>query len=70
MLAARDEAEVREKRSRATCITVGRSWRRDLLRAEGHRQLQEFERTIPLRNVVVNGFAGTAALEGIPLSAQ
>jgi hypothetical protein len=41
-----------------------------LLGAEDYRRLQEYERTVPFRNVVVFGLAGAAALEGIPLSAQ
>jgi hypothetical protein len=41
-----------------------------LLGAEGYRRWQEHERTVPLRNIVLNGLAGAAALEGIPLTEQ
>jgi hypothetical protein len=41
-----------------------------LLGDDRYRKLQDYERTIPLRNVVVNGLAGAAALEGIPLTDQ
>ena len=39
-----------------------------LLGPEAYQRLQDYEKTIPLRNVVVNGFAGLTALEGCPLS--
>jgi hypothetical protein len=42
----------------------------ELLGAEGWRQLQEYDRTVVVRNIVVFGFAGAAALEGTPLTAQ
>lgn len=42
----------------------------ELLGADGHRRLLDYERTIPLRNIVVNGLAGVAALEGFPLTDQ
>lgn len=40
----------------------------ELLGPEGHRHLQEYVRTLPLRNAVVTGIDGVAALEGVPLS--
>lgn len=43
---------------------------RQVLGAEGYAQLKDFERTLVVRNVVVLGLAGTAALEGVPLTAQ
>lgn len=42
----------------------------ELLGAENYQRLQEYNRTEVVRNVVVLGLAGSAALEGIPLTAQ
>jgi len=41
-----------------------------LLGDDRYRKLQDYEQTIPIRNMVVNGLAGAAALEGIPLTDQ
>jgi hypothetical protein len=41
-----------------------------VLGAEGYQKFMEFDRTIPLRNLVVRGFAGATALEGIPITPQ
>ena len=41
-----------------------------LLGAEAFGQLQEHERTTPVRNVIVRGLAGVAALEGIPVTPE
>lgn len=41
-----------------------------LLGSDGFTQLREFDRTLPLRNIVVRGLAGAAALQGIPLTPQ
>lgn len=43
---------------------------RATLGAEGYAQWKEFERTLPVRNVVVLGLGGLTALEGVPLSGQ
>lgn len=43
---------------------------RALLGPETYEQLKEYERTLPVRNILVYGLAGTAAVEGVPLSAQ
>jgi hypothetical protein len=37
---------------------------------ETYRDYLEFRRTLPVRNVVVLGFAGAAALEGVPITAE
>lgn len=43
----------------------------EILGADVYRELKEYERTtVVARNVLVLGFAGSAALEGIPLTAQ
>jgi hypothetical protein len=42
----------------------------EVLGPDGWRQLQEYERTEVVRNVVVLGLAGGAALAGVPLTAQ
>ena len=42
----------------------------ELLGSENYQRYQDFVRTLPLRNVVVLSVAGTAALEGIPLTPQ
>jgi hypothetical protein len=42
----------------------------DLLGADRYRRMQEYERRIPLRNSVVRPFAGAAALEGMPITAE
>lgn len=42
----------------------------ELLGPENYQRLEEYNRTEVVRNVVVLGLAGSAALEGIPLSAQ
>jgi len=41
--------------------------RRELLGPDGYGKLQDFERTLPMRDLV-GGIAGTAALAGIPLT--
>jgi hypothetical protein len=41
-----------------------------VLGAEGYRRWLELESTTALRNIAINGLAGTAALEGIPLTEQ
>ena len=43
---------------------------RNLLGADRYRRMQEYERRIPLRNSVVRPFAGAAALEGVPITAD
>lgn len=40
-----------------------------LLGPDLYRQLLDYERTIPMRNIVVRGLAGAAAMEGVPLTA-
>lgn len=42
----------------------------ELLGAENYRLLKEFEHTLPVRNVVLLGLAGAAALEGVPLTTE
>lgn len=42
----------------------------EALGADDYRQLKDYERTLPLRNTVVLGLAGAAALEGVPLTPQ
>jgi hypothetical protein len=42
----------------------------EVLSADGYRQMQEFFRVEPLRNVLIRGLAGAAALEGVPLTEQ
>lgn len=41
-----------------------------LFGAEGYRAFREFQSQLPLRNTVVYGFAGAAALEGVPITAE
>lgn len=45
------------------------SAQRELLGETGYRQLQDYERTSPVRTMV-SGLAGTAVLAGLPISAQ
>jgi hypothetical protein len=37
---------------------------------EGYRRLQEYDRTIEVRSTLIRGFAGGAAIAGIPLTAE
>jgi len=43
---------------------------RALFGSEAYEQLKEYERTLPVRNILVFGLAGAAAMDGVPLSAQ
>lgn len=42
----------------------------EVLGADGYRRWRELESTTALRNIAINGLAGAAALEGIPLTEQ
>jgi hypothetical protein len=42
----------------------------ELLGPEGYRQLQEYLRTMSVRNSLIRGFAGSATMAGIPLSGE
>jgi hypothetical protein len=64
--AGREAAEKLKQQAKADHAAA----KAELLGAEGYRRLQEYERTLPLRNVVVAGLAGAAAMEGVPLTAQ
>lgn len=42
----------------------------EIFGADTYRDFREFQKTLPLRNIVVLGFAGAAALEGVPITAE
>lgn len=42
----------------------------EIFGADTYREFREFQQTLPLRNIVVMAFAGAAALEGVPITAE